>query len=71
MVHTATFVVVSMVGMLAAALILLVAQVQMVMTVDRNTVRFDRSTGHLVQCESANARPVLWWVGAGRNCADQ
>ena len=71
MVQTATLVVVSLVGMLAAALLLLVAQVQMVANVDSTMVRFDRSTGQLMQCGPANVRPALWWAGAGQDCADQ
>jgi hypothetical protein len=71
MVHTATLVVVSLVGMLAAASIMLDAQVQMVVTVDRNMARFDRSTGHLIHCGPANGRPAPWQSGAGQDCADQ
>jgi hypothetical protein len=70
MVHTATLVVVSLVGLLAAV-ILLIVQVQMVSTVDRNLVRFDRSTGHLVQCGPVNARQAPWWLGGGQDCVDQ
>ena len=70
MVHTATLVVVSLVGLLAAVSILLVAQVQMVANVDSTMVRFDRSTGQLVQCGS-NGKPALWRPGAARDCVDQ
>jgi len=70
MVHTATLVVVSLVGLLAAVSILLVAQVQMVANVDSTMVRFDRSTGQPMQCGLANAKPV-WLAGAGQDCAHQ
>ena len=72
MVHTATLVLVSLVGMLAGALILLAAQVQIAAaTVVSDTVRFDRLAGQMVQCGPANDKPALWWGGAGQDCADQ
>ena len=71
MVHTATLVVVSLVGLLAAVSILLVAQVQMVANVDSTMVRFDRSTGSLIQCGHANVRSARWWAGAGQDCANR
>jgi len=71
MVHTATLVVVSLVGLLAAVSILLVAQVQMVANVDSTMVRFDRSTGQLVQCGPSYGRPAVWWSAMRQDCADQ
>ena len=71
MVHTATLVVVSLVGLLAAVSILLVAQVQMVANVDSTMVRFNRSTGQLTQCGHASVRSARWWAGAGQDCAHQ